>query len=128
MFKFSSESASGLRKLGRDIYGVTHRNQSQHPQQQPQQQMSQPQTTQTTLPTSSSGNPTIINNIYNNMPPAQLIQVKKASLLKAIFYALLLTILILFLYYIFTNSGGFGLSHILQNGVDRVHEILTTIF
>ena len=128
MFKFSKESADGLRKLGRDIYGVTHRNKSQdiqQPQQQLQQQMSQPQTTQTTLP-ASSGAPTVINNIYNNMPPAQLIQVKKASVLKAIFYALLLTILILSLYYIFIIPG--GLSYILQNGVNKIHEILITIF
>ena len=125
MFKFSNESAAGLQKLGRDIYNVTHRTrpQPETTQSQQYQQQAQPQTTQTTLP---NGTPTIVNNIYNNIPPTQVFQAKKASILKAIFYASLLTVFILFLYYIFTNPG--GLSHILQQGIGKLHEILTTIF
>lgn len=121
MFKFSPESAAGLRKLGRDIHNVTHKPQ---PQTNQSQQQAQPQTTQTTLP---NGTPTIVNNIYNNIPPMnQTVNYpKKVSILKAIFYAAILTIIILGIWYMI-NNGGIG--HWLNQGIGKFHEILTTIF
>ena len=123
MFKFSPESAAGLRKLGRDIHNVTHKSQPQTNQQQYQQQ-SHPQTTQTTLP---NGTPTIVNNIYNNIPPMNqtVTYAKKFSILKAIFIAAIITVVILGIWYMI-NNGGIG--HWLNQGVGKLHEILTTIF
>ena len=138
MFKFSKESAAGLRKLGRDMYNVTHRKKPQpqaNPQNQFQPNVNNPQpvqtqqTQQTALPI-SSGTPTVVNNIYNNIPPmnqnvTQSQYAKKFSLLKTIFYAAIITIIILGLWYMITNGG---IGHWLNQGVGKLHEILTTIF
>jgi len=134
MFKFSQESANGLRKLGQDMYNVTHRNKSQ-PQANAQTNQFQPNVnnpqqpvqTQTTLPT-SSGTPTVVNNIYNNIPPmTQTVNshVKKFSLFKTILYATVLTIIILSLWHMISHGG---ISYWLNHGTDKLHEILTTIF
>lgn len=136
MFKFSEESSAGLRKLGRDMYNVTHRNrpqpQAQTNQFQPNinnQQPTQTQTTQTTLP-NTSGTPTVVNNIYNNIPPmnqtvTQSQNAKRFGILKAIFYAAILTIIILGVWYMITHGG---IGHWLNQGIGKLHEILTAIF
>ena len=135
MFKFSKESAAGLRKLGRDMYNVTHRNrpnpQAQTNQFQPNvnQQSQQPVQTQTTLPISHGlSTPTIVNNIYNNIPPMNQTvtnYAKKFSTLKAIFYAAILTIIILGVWYMITHGG---IGHWLNQGIGMLYEIFTEIF
>jgi hypothetical protein len=131
MFKFSKEAAAGLRKLGQDMYNVTHRKKpnpeaNAQNQFQPNINNTQPTQTQTTLPI--SGTPTVVNNIYNNIPPmTQTVTnyTKKFSLLKTILYAAILTIIVLALWYMITNGG---IGNWLNQGIGKLHEILTTIF
>ncbi len=131
MFKFTGASAAGLQKLRRDIYNVTHKKHAQPQgttQYQPQINQPQPQsvqTQQTTLPTSST--PTVVNNIYNNIPPMTQVSnyTKRFSSLKTILYATILTIIALALWYMISHGG---IGHWLNQGISRVHEFLTAIF
>ena len=135
MFKITGDSVEGLRKLRRDIYNTTHNNRAQPQgttQYQPQINQQQPNQVQTHTQQAklqgTSDTPLVINNIYNNIP--QLTQtvtnyVKKFNLLITILYVVILIAVIIVLWNVITN-GEFV--NWLNQGINKLHEILTTIF